>query len=113
MLQEPHKLQHAVSLYSLKSFGFTVWPSETLTQTPTCVAIRVTTSVQPADAQWQLPEDMRRAGIRRVPMDRSYTARLEEARLVMLDVAGRAMDAAAVAPEEAGSPYHAGPELNQ
>ena len=40
-------------------------------------------------------------------MDRSYTARLEEARLVMLDVAGRAMDAAAVAPEEAGSLCHA------
>lgn len=50
---------------------------------------------------------MRRAGIRRAPMDRSYTARLEEARLVMLDVAGRAMGAAAVSPEEAGSPHHA------
>ncbi len=41
------------------------------------------------------------AGLSRTPWDLSYTARLEEATVVMFDVAEKAMAAAAVAPKEA------------
>ena len=43
------------------------------------------------------------AGLRRSPMDNSYSARMEEAHLVMFDVAEKAMSAAAVTPREVRS----------
>ncbi len=49
------------------------------------------------------------AGLSRVPWDLSYTARLEEATVVMFDVAEKVMAAAAVAPKEARRSPFAGP----